>query len=471
MSAAARREGARNNRVRRGEAELSAVLWTRNFRLYFTLRTVSMLGDAMMPIAVTIGVLAAGYGAAGVGYAFAAWSAPVALLVLFGGALADRFTPRRMMAFADIARVVTQSLLAVVLSSHVPVFWQILCLQAVAGAATATFQPGVASVLPQVALDVQRANSILRISEALVTLLGPAAAGVLVSFSGAGTVLYADAGTFAVSALCLSVLRLGAGERRVVGVALWRNVALGWREFRSRTWLWSVILIWSVYGLLVFAPTSPLGAAVIVSEHGSVAFGVVSSMFGAGAVGGGLIALRLRPARPLAVGAAAISTFALCPLVTAFRFPVPVICAGFLLAGIGFALWNVIWLTTMQTHVPPAALNRVYVYDVAGSTMVLPLGRALAGPAADQFGIRTVLFAATIFAVIGSIAMLCVPAIRGLRREPPVFDEPAASGESGDPGAPGDPGDPGRLDDAGQQAAAVSGRLPEPLGSAEMELS
>ena len=452
MSAATQVGEGQAGEIQGGTGGLPTALWSHNFRLYFTLRTVSMLGDAMMPVAVTIGVLAAGYGAAGVGYAFAAWSAPVALLVLFGGALADRFTPRRMMAFADVARVGTQSLLAVVLSSHVPVFWQILCLQAVAGAATATFQPGVASVLPQVARDVQRANGILRISEALVTLLGPAFAGVLISFSGAGPVLYVDAATFGVSALCLSVLRLGPGERRIGEGALWRNVTLGWHEFRSRAWLWSVILIWSVYGLLVFAPTAPLGASVIVSEHGSLAYGVVSSMFGAGAIAGGLIALRIRPARPLAVGAAAMSTFALCPLTTAFRFPVPVICAGFLVAGTGFALWNVIWLTTMQTHVPPTALNRVYVYDVAGSTMVLPLGRALAGPAADQFGIRPILIAATVFAVVGSIAMLCVPAIRGLRREPPDFGEP---GETGGPG---------------ETAAAVPGRRPEPLGPVEMEL-
>jgi MFS family permease len=397
-------------------------LWSPAFRLYFTLRTVSLLGDAMMPVAVTIGVLNAGYGAAGVGYAFAAWSAPVALLVLFGGVLADRFTPRRMMALADAARVGTQSLLAVVLTSHVPVFWQILALQAVAGAATAAFQPGVASVLPQVARDVQRANGVLRIAEALTTLLGPAAAGVLVSFSGAGTVLAVDAATFAVSGLCLTVLRLGPGDRRVGDGAIWRNIGGGWREFRSRTWLWSVILIWSLCGLLVFAPTAPLGATVIVSEHGSVAYGVVSSAFGAGAVAGGLIALRLRPARPLAVGAAGMTTFALCPLTTAIQLPTAVICAGFLTAGAGFALWNVIWLTTMQTHIPADALNRVYVYDVAGSTMVLPLGRALAGPAAALVGIRHVLAAATLFAVVGSVCMLSVPAVRNLRRLP---DQPA----------------------------------------------
>jgi MFS family permease len=389
---------------------------SRNFQLYFTLRTVSLLGDSMMPIAVAIGVLAAGYGPAGVGYAFAAWSAPMALLVLFGGVLADRFTPRRMMIISDVTRVGTQSLLAAVLMTGEPRFWQILCLQAVAGAATATFQPGVASMLPQVTEDVQRANGVLRIAEALVTLIGPAMAGVLAAVAGAGWVLVVDAGTFGVSAVCLFVLRLGPGAPAPNDSPMWRNLAEGWREFRARTWLWSVILIWSLYGLLVFGPAAPLGGSVIVAEHGSLAYGIVSAVFGGGAVGGGLIAMRVRPRRPLAAGAGAVLTFAGVPAVVAFPLPVPVIAFAFLCAGVGFAFWNVMWLTTMQTQVPANVLNRVYAYDVAGSAMIVPIGQALAGPAAALFGLRHVLLASAVFGVVGSGSMLAVPAIRGLRR-------------------------------------------------------
>jgi hypothetical protein len=243
-------------------------------------------------------------------------------------------------------------------------------------------------------------------------------AGALSAGVGAGWVLVLDAATFGVSAVCLRVLRLGPAGAIVNTAPMWRNLAQGWREFRSRTWLWSVILIWSLYGLLVFGPAAPLGGSVIVAEHGSLAYGIVTSVFGAGAVGGGLLALRVRPQRPLAAGAGAVTTFAAVPALVAFPLPVPVIAVGFLCAGVGFAFWNVMWLTTMQTHVPADVLNRVYAYDVAGSTMIVPIGQALAGPVAHLFGLRHVLLASAAFGLVGSAAMLSVPSIRGLRRAP-----------------------------------------------------
>lgn len=68
-------------------------LWNRNFRLFFVARTAALFGDGMIPVALTAGLLGAGRPHSSVGYALAAWMGPLALFVLFGGVLADRFTP------------------------------------------------------------------------------------------------------------------------------------------------------------------------------------------------------------------------------------------------------------------------------------------------------------------------------------------------------------------------------------------
>jgi hypothetical protein len=393
------------------------------FRLYFTARTVSLLGDAMLQVALTVAVLRAGYGPSGVGYALGAWLAPVALLVLFGGALADRFEPRRVMVVADLARVATQTALALAFAAGAPPLWLILGLQAACGAATALFVPGDATMVRRLAPDVQRGNAALRIAKALTILLGPAVGGLLLVALGTPLVFGADAASYALSALCIILIRLPARERGRGRDAppIWRALAVGWREFRARTWLWSVIAFWALHGLLVFGPALPLTAAAVVAAHGTGAYAAVISAFGAGSLVGGVLALRLRPARPLAAGSLAMAAFTVAPLAVATAQPVPVLVAAHLVAGACFALWGVMWATTLQTAIPQAVLSRVAAYDVAGSVLPLPFGRALSGPAAAAFGLRPLLAVCAVGAVVIPAAMLATPSIRNLRR----FDTPA----------------------------------------------
>jgi hypothetical protein len=391
-------------------------MWTPQFRLYFTARAVSLLGDAMLPVALTVGLLQSGHGAAGIGYAFAAWMGPIALLILFGGVLSDKFSARRMMIGADAARLLSQLALAGVFAAGARELWQVLALLAVSGAATAMFQPGVASMVPQVATDIQRANATLRVAEAMTTLLGPAIAGVLIVVAGAGGVLALDAMTFAVSGVCLLFLKVSATSPAAKSEPVWRSLAQGWAEFRSRPWLWGVISVWSVYGLTVFGPALPLAASVIVAQDGPAAYAVVTAAFGAGTIAGGLAGLRLRPARPLAAGATAMLLFAFYPLALSVALPLSAVAAGHLLAGAGFAFWGVMWATTVQTQVPEQVLNRVYAYDVAGSIMSIPIGRALAGPAGALAGERQVLAASGIIAIVACLVLLAIPAVRGLAR-------------------------------------------------------
>jgi hypothetical protein len=279
---------------------------------------------------------------------------------------------------------------------------------------------------------VQRGNAGLRIAEAGTTLFGPVLGGLVIAGFGAAAAFGADAASYGLSALCLTMIRLPAAAAPAEQPApVWRALAEGWREFRARNWLWSVIVLWALYGLLVFGPALPLTAVAIVAAHGTDVYAVVMSAFGAGTIVGGLLGLALRPARPLAAGSLAVAAFAGVPLVVAAGAPVPILIVGHALAGIGVALWSVLWATTLQTGVPAAVLSRVAAYDVAGSLLALPIGRALAGPAATAFGLRPLLVAGAVSGVVISAAMLATPAIRRLRRPAPDL------AATGNPQAPG----------------------------------
>ncbi|MER7491828.1 MFS transporter [Streptomyces pharetrae] len=400
-------------------------LWSRDFGLFFTARAVARLGDTMLPVALAAGLLQHGYGAGAVGLAMAATAATFAGLVVFAGVIADRFATRTLMIWADVARLGTQALAAALfLADHV-VLWEICAIGLVNGAAGALFQPGVASMVPRLATDVQGANGAIRVAESVAQLAGPAVAGLVVGFATPGGVFAAHAATYAISALCLLLLRLPplAPDHRPTGHTpgtFRADLVEGWHEFRSRTWLWAVIAVWCLYMIAVWGPTGPLVAAEVVREHGPGAYGLVNSALGAGTVVGGLLALRLRPRRMLRAGAVALTGFAAFPLSVGLGLTVPAMAAGAAVAGAGLSFWGVMWATSVQTQVPPDVLNRIHAYDVAGSLAMMPIGQALAGPAAAALGAEQVLLVSGVTSFVVVISLLAVPAIRGLVRVDPV---------------------------------------------------
>ncbi|MEV6924290.1 MFS transporter [Dactylosporangium sp. NPDC051485] len=392
-------------------------LWTGNFTRYFIARAVSVFGDAMLVVASALAVGQV-YGATGVGLVLAAWTLPFLGCILFGGVFADRIGARPLMLGADLVRVVAQGVLAVAFFAGTPGLWLLLVCSAVSGCAAAMFQPGVNGIVPLVAEDRHRANAVIKVAGSVAQLLGPATAGVVFGLAGAGPVYAVDAATFAVSAICLAGLRLGrisAGDSSPL-----RDLVEGWRGFRERTWIWSVILVWVVYGITLFGPLVPLGAVLISGRLGPLAYGWTESALGVGTVVGGLAALRVRPGRPLVAGAVAMFGYGLLPLAIAVHAGLPALLGAATVNGAAWAFWSVMWQTSVQTHVPAGMLNRITSYEVFGSDGSLPLGQALAGPVAGLVGAELVLGTSAAVSVLGCVTLLIIPAVRQLRQAAPT---------------------------------------------------
>ncbi|WP_426504564.1 MFS transporter [Dactylosporangium sp. McL0621] len=168
-------------------------LWTASFRLFFAARLVSLLGDAMLVVAIPVVVLQSGYGVSVVGYVFGGWMAAVAVCTVFGGALSDRLGPRTTMVGADVARFVVQAVMAVpVIGGTVPL-WSLVLLQVLGGAASALFAPGSGSIVPRLTTRLREANASVKVAEALTAVIGPGIAGVLISMIGGGSVMWVTA--------------------------------------------------------------------------------------------------------------------------------------------------------------------------------------------------------------------------------------------------------------------------------------
>src|SRR5256714_844645 len=128
---------------------------------------------------------------------------------------------------------------------------------------------------------------------------------------------------------------------------------------------------------------------VIPASQGLVP--TIVSAVGVGAILGGLLALRLRPRRPLLASCLAATPYGLQTLAIGLGLPLPALVAVSAIAGIGIAVHLTFWFTVFQREVPEAARSRVSSYDALGSFVLIPLGSAIAGPLASLIGISTTL--------------------------------------------------------------------------------
>jgi MFS family permease len=404
------------------------VLRTREFRLLFSGQAVSVLGDRMATVALAFAVLEIGGSASEVGLVLAAGAFPLVVTVLAGGVVADRASRRAVMVVADLVRVVSQGVLAALLIAGVAEVWMLALLAGVTGAATGFFGPASTGLLPEVVLveQLQPANGLRASAVSTGETLGPVVGGVLVAAAGAGWAIAIDAGTFAVSASCLAMLRVPA---RVAsqGRSFVADLRGGWVAFRSRRWVWTFVLYFAIVNLL-WGAWSALGP--IVSERdlgGPAAWGTILAAMGVGALAGSLIAANVKPGRPLLLAALADGLFALPLAFLAAAPPVPLIAFGALLSGAGMALAISLWESTLQRHIPDESLSRVSSYDWFGSLAFYPLGLAVWGPVATVIGISASLWLAFGLAVVLTLMLISVPDIRHLpAAAPPAPPSPAS---------------------------------------------
>jgi MFS family permease len=248
--------------------------------------------------------------------------------------------------------------------------------------------------------------------------IGPAVAGILVSAGSAGVAIAVDAASFGVSAVALLLLRVPALERPAEPTTFVADLREGWREFASRTWLWVVVAFAALFLMFVTAPLMVLGPVVADRELGGAAdWGFIAAATGVGVILGSTAAARLRPERPILVGVLVISAgSALFAVALGLPAATLAIAAAGFVAGVTEGIFEVIWITALQQRVAPAVLARVSSYDTVGSFVFLPVGLALAGPAAEALGTRAVLFTAAGFALASSALVAFLPSVRGLRR-------------------------------------------------------
>ncbi len=370
------------------------VLRHQSFRDLFLGQAASAIGDRVVVVALALFITQQTGSPTDLGLVLGAQTLPLVTLLLIGGVWADRLPRHRIMVATDLSRAVLHTLVAILIFSGAIQIWQLVVIEALFGAAQAFFQPAYTGLLPQTVPEelIQDARALTESTTNLAFLIGPVIATALVLGIGAGEAFAFDAATFVVSALLLMRVHPRPRGEAAEPESVVQELRAGWREVRSRTWVWVTIAVFTGAVMCVYAQWYALAPVIARNVYGGAGvFGLLEAVAGVGAVCGGLLGIGWRPRRPLFAGMLLVLAWPVQNGLFALGAPLALVVACAFATGFGFSLLMIWWETALARHIPAGVLSRVSAWDWMGSLALLPVGFLVAGPLAAAFGARTVL--------------------------------------------------------------------------------
>lgn len=376
------------NRLLRRQVDL--LRRVRGFRLLFLAAFASGLGTWLAFVALTVDVWDRTHSGTWVGALLIADFLPAIAIGLTVAPLLDRLSRRRVMVAADLARFVVFCMLPFAHGAG-----QIVVLAGVAGLATGFFRPAVYAGLPNLVEDAElpSAQGLLQAADAMTTVLGPLAGGVLVSASGPDLAYWTNAVTFLFSAAL--ILRIPAGVLQVAQAATeghWRDVAAGLKLIRGSRALLTVLIAWNV-GMLGNAGVNVAEVALAkVSFHaGDFGYGLMLASAGAGVVLGSLGVGSWIDRREIAgVYGSGLALIAVGIGAAAVAPNVWIAAACVVISGAGNGIALICNALLVQRGAPDRLRGRVFTVLMSSNYVVLGLGMVVAGLLTNRFGARWV---------------------------------------------------------------------------------
>jgi DHA3 family tetracycline resistance protein-like MFS transporter len=419
-----------SNRSLVSRLRFARALGSSSFALVWSGQTISALGDGVTLTALAWQVLVMTRSGAAMGAVLVAETVPRVLLLLLGGVVADRFSRRNVLVWSDTIRGVAIGAIAVLGWMNLLALWHLIVLGAIFGLASAFFSPAYQSIPTQLvkADDLPSANALNGMSRQMSQLFGPALGAALVALSSPSAAFAIDAASFGLSAVLLLAVHLPPLPKGTDDEAIHKrgprgmvaDIREGLGYVLRSPWLWVTIAIASL-GNVGLAPMQVALPKLIKDVYGQDVWllGATGTAIAAGSLVTMLLigqARRLHRRGILAYGGLIISSIAVIilglPLPHQYA-PAVAISVG-VFFGAGLAVFELIWVTTLQELVPAEKLGRVSSVDWVGSLALLPIGLAVVGVLTDRVGASWVFVAGGTLNLLLELIALAVPGIRNL---------------------------------------------------------
>lgn len=385
----------------------------------------------------------------------------MAFVTPFASVLVDRYSRKRIMVTADVLRASVILVCAFLVWTEAPV-WTVLVLATLTSIFAAPFRPAVAALLPHLVErpeELTAANGTSSTIDSLSFFIGPAIGGLLLTFTTVPVVMLVNVASFVWSALLVASIRERDAERTPNAVAETADAetvgdtildtdggsapaaaadhAADAAEAESESFVQETVAgfktIWTasdlrLVSLVYCAQTIVAGASVVygiamaveMTNFGPNGVGYLDSMFGVGAIIGGLVALgrasKMKVATDFGWG---VILWAI-PLLLAAVFPHTwAALLAVAIMGFGNPLVDVNAVTMVQRLGNDKVMGRIFGALETGLIAAMALGSVLMPLLLHWFGLR---WALAILAIGVSAAVL--PFMGRLRRMNTTLGEP-----------------------------------------------
>ncbi|HEX5055695.1 MAG TPA: MFS transporter [Gammaproteobacteria bacterium] len=418
---------------------MDRLLQNRNFRLHWASVAISQIGSFFTMVALPWLVLyTTDNDPVIMSTVLATTSLPHGFFILFGGALADRVSPLRVLYISRAAFVLVMGSLSLLVYAGLIPLWLIYLYAFVLGTLGAFSIPSsqalLPSLLPPAALG--QANGIVMATMQVAQMVGPVLAGWLIWFGRsltgvpAGIVDYAslalafavDAGAVLCAVILMSFMRVEVMPRR--DGHLFRMVAQGflfcWHDTGIRLVLSYLVMIsFCLHGPLLSALPLFTKLELGLSEG---AYGSLYAMLGMGTVvGAGIAMLKVSGARRLGEVTLCCDLISGLGFYSMAQFHNPWIAGGLLfIMGVCSGIIMVAGTTWFQHRTPEAYMGRamgVLMFAIIG---LIPLSATLSGFLIEHSSVTLAMSAAgAVMALLAGIGLL-LPQVRNMGDLPPL---------------------------------------------------
>jgi hypothetical protein len=391
------------------------------FRNLWIGATISLLGDQFFLVALPWLVLQRTGSSLALGTILMAAAVPRAALMLVGGAVTDRFLPRKVLIATGAVRIVLVAAIAALTGLKVIRLWQIYGLACAFGVTDAFSFPASTALLPSLVRPEQyaAADSMLEGTAQLSTMIGPAPAGLAIKHWGLAPAFWIDAVSFLGPILALlwvpdappqPVAPTSSAQPSVL-----RSIADGLRYVVQDPALRLLVVVSAVLNLCVAGPlTVGLAAMANFRFASAAAYGILLSCFEGGALAGMLLsgALPRLSHRGWSLTALTFAT-ALTLFGLAIVYRLVAVAALLAVMGLCTGFANIQIMSWIQSRVANEMLGRLMSVLMFSAVGLTPISLVVAGAVAEAH-LAALYLAAGAIVLITAFAMVLTAGTRAI---------------------------------------------------------